>query len=123
MNKSIIRKLRRAAHLRFNIGRDNAIATAFNTGKLAAQLIPDWADSDYKDFGDYLYAHGLAYDSGRASDRIATMALTYYEVPSLAIWQRIGYHQTARAAQYSQEGCREVLMRNGVTILDLLTMI
>ena len=75
---------------------------------------------EHQDFEGYLHSHGLPYSR---AVRVAAMALTYYEVPSLAIWQQLGYHQTARYASLSQEECRDILMRNGASVLDILTLL
>ena len=120
VTKSAIRKLRRMVGA---LGNGFVADDYYKIGRLAAIFIPDWMEStvpEHQDFEGYLYNHGLPYNR---AVRVAAMALTYYEVPSLAVWQELGYHQTARCASYSQEDCRDVLMRNGVGLLDIMTLL
>ena len=125
--KAIARKLRRMVSK-----SPSKAADLFAIGKLASALIPAWVESDHELFEDFLRAIHLGPDphASRWSSRIqpdlnarvAQMALTYFEVPSLAIWQQLGYRQTSQCAEYSQAACRDIMLENGVSVLDLFTM-
>ena len=126
--KSIVRKLRRmVAH------NSSKVEDLFAIGKLASALIPAWVETDHELFEEFLQSSvylgpepAIAWWSSRRrpsrSALVAKLALTYYEVPSLAIWQQLGYRQTAVCADYSQACCRDIMMENGVSLLDLIMM-
>ena len=125
--KSIVRKLRRML-----AKSPSTVADLFAIGKLASALIPAWAESEHELFEGFLRSIYLGPDPhasrcgprsrSNLNVRVAKMALTYFEVPSLAIWQQLGYHQTAVCASHSQEECRNIMLSNGVSVLDLFTM-
>lgn len=110
--RSAIRKLRRL----IGVTKDSDEGY-FTIGKMSASLIPAWIKSDYPEFEAFLQASGLPY---WRANRVAEWGLAYYEVPSLHIWKMLGSHQVRCMARYSQDECREVLLANGVTALDLL---
>ena len=96
------------------------VSETYEMGRMASSLIPDWVESNHETLGDYMCAHGM---SAQMADKIATMGLTYYEVPSLEIWRQLGYWDVARAAQLCQEGCIRRLIEQGANPLDTIAML
>ncbi|MGD9725358.1 MAG: hypothetical protein AB7L09_03005 [Nitrospira sp.] len=93
----------------------------FAVGEFAAKLVPYWVESEYQAFEGYLYHRcGVPFAD---IDRIALLMHTYYEIPSLHIWQQVGWHRVVWAASRDQEGQRQRLIDGGLTVLDLMTMV
>lgn len=87
----------------------------FQLGKLGSELFPAWVESEFKDFEDYLDHHGLP-------RKLAMMAFTYYEVPSVEIWRQLGYTAVAIAARKQREERLDALLNGGANPLDVLTI-
>lgn len=121
VKKSLLRKLKKEWRLVPYSWKLNYLEQAFKVGHLAVALFPDWAESDYKHLEEYLF-HGCGF-SPRDSSRLATIALTYYEIPSLAVWKQVGWAGAAQAAQRDQDDRNQRLLDGGSNPLDLLTMI
>jgi len=119
--RSLARKLRREWDMLPSSCRDGYSAAVFKLGRLAAQLLPEWMESDYIYFQHYL--NSVCRMDWRIADAVSTMALTYYEIPALGIWEQIGYIKTAQAAQRTQEGQIRKLLEGGLNVLDVMTMI
>lgn len=120
VKKSLVRKVRRMWVTIPASWRPGFEEKAFEFAQVATGLLPFWMESDYATFDEFLY-HGCSIP-WRVSQRMATVTLTYYEIPSLNIWKTLGYTKTAQAAQRNQDGMREKLLADGLCVLDLLTM-
>jgi hypothetical protein len=117
VRKAIVRKLMRMARLHL----PSLYEEKYEMGKLAAELFEDWADSDYPDFDHYLHSRcGMGW--GFAS-KIAIMAFTYYEIPSLAVWHQVGWERAAQAAQRHRDDRNQRLLDGGSNVLDVLSLI
>jgi len=127
--KSVVRKVRRMISK-----NPSSVEDYYALGKMASGLIPAWLESDWETLEDYLRTvylgqpirtYGYYYGRDQTKNwagKVALMALTYYEVPSLTIWEQLGYAQTARCAQYPPDKCRDIMAENGVSPLDLIVM-
>lgn len=120
--KSLTRKLRRLyAQLPGWTNERAYTENIFRVGRFASKLFPYWMESEYTDLHLYLYHRcGLSW---RDAGKITIWAETYYEIPSLSIWQEVGWRQAAAAASRNQEAQREYLLSLGLNVLDLMTMV
>ncbi len=114
--KSVIRKLR-GMLVRWPPA---SVDEAYDVGRLAACLLPDWLESEHRTFDEFLYEHGWR---SNVAERAAWLAHNYYEVPSRGIWRQLDFYQITRAAQLTQVDCRERLLACGINVLDLMAMI
>lgn len=113
--KSLIRQLRQRVVRYMPI-----VDETYALGRSTAQLIPDWLESEYQSFDDFL--HRGCNMEWSISIKLSDMALSYFEIPSVEIWRQIGYSEVLRAASKSREACLDRLADLGVNPLDILGM-
>lgn len=118
------RKLRRLYEMRTRRSWNNDrefTASCFHIGQFAAQLVPFWVETNYQVFDGYLF-HRCGFGI-QESGLISLWMHTYYEIPSLSVWLDVGYDRCAMAATRGGDDMREHLIKEGVNVLDLMTLV